>query len=265
MYIVNRRWLYVTILFCAALIGFYAYYAAVSVPRGGGFIGYTLGIIGTLLVIILMLLPIRKRQYQRPVGSLDVWMRSHVSLGILTGLIVGMHAGFQMIGTISIVLSVVFILTMISGFAGTILYEVLPYSIARMGNNTFREESLLQSLAEMRQEIFDIQNEASSSFAAAVQMTFSGRTYPVSLNPFHIIGWWIRRRRALNLAVDTDQLDAVEQASFLAADVLMTRYQQLDRQMFCQRIIRQWLWSHIPLSAALMTLLLVHIVTELYY
>jgi len=35
--------------------------------------------------------------------------------------------------------------------------------------------------------------------------------------------------------------------------------------LFYQHLLRQWLWSHIPLSAALMTLLAVHIVSELYY
>jgi len=265
MYIVNRRWLISTVAVSLLLVALYVLYAVYSIPRGGGFIGYTLGIIGTVLLVVLMLLPIRKRQYQRPVGSLDVWMRSHVCLGILTGIIVGMHAGFQMIGTISIALSIVFILALLSGFLGTVLYEVLPYSIARMGNNTFRQESLQQNLSEMSEQLEEIQEDASVPFQTVVVQSLAARCYPRSINPIHLATWWVRRRKARKGIPDTSQLDAIEQTSYLAPDVLITRYEQLDRQMFYQRVIGHWLWSHIPLSAALVTLLLVHIVTELYY
>lgn len=265
MYIVNRRWLYTTLIVCAVSIAFYIVYAIRDIPRGGGFTGYALGILGTVLLVVLMLLPLRKRQYQRPVGSLDVWMRTHVCLGIMTALIVGMHAGFQMVGLVSIGLSVVFILTLVSGIAGTVLYETLPYIIARMGNNTFREHSLLESMTEMQQELEDIQAGHSDLFRDVVAHTSAGRTYPPSLNPFHLVAWWVRRYRMRKETPDTGRLNELERTVYLSAEVLINRYEQLDRQMFYQKIMQQWLWTHIPLSTALMTLLLVHIVTELYY
>ena len=265
MYIVNRRWWYSTIAVCAVLVAFYVIYTIWDIPRGGSFKGYILGILGTVLIVILMLLPARKRQYQRPVGSLDLWMRSHVCLGIIAALIVGMHAGFQMIGTISVGLSVVFILTLISGLIGTVLYETLPSTIARMGNNTFRNQALLDSKNEMEQELEELLADQTVRFQHVVTNFWTRKKYPASINPFHFVPWWVRHRRGGKEEQDSGQLLESEQAIYLTAEMLVTRYEQLDRQIFYQRIIRQWLWLHIPLSAALMTLLLVHIATTLYY
>jgi len=265
MYIVNRRWLYTTLIVCAISIVFYVIYAIRDIPRGGSFTGYVLGILGTVLLLLLMLLPVRKRQYQRPVGSLDVWMRSHVCLGIITVVIVGMHTGFQVIGTVSIGLSVVFILTLVSGIIGTVLYETLPNTIARMGNNTFRQQSLLENLSEMEQELEEMLTGQSDQFRDVVTQAWTRNRYPSSLNPLHLVPWWIRRFRMRKEIQDTGHLTELEQAIYPAVEVLIIRYEQLDRQLFYQRIIRQWLWSHIPFSAALLTLLLVHIVTKLYY
>ena len=265
MYIVNRRWLYSTIAVCVVLVLVYVDYTIWDLPRGGSFKGYLLGIVGALLVVILMLLPARKRQYQRPVGSLDLWMRSHVCLGIITALIVGMHAGFQMVGTISVGLSLVFILTLISGLIGTVLYEILPSTIARMGNNTFRKQAHLASKKEMGQELEELLKGQTVQFKDVVTNIWTRKKYPASFNPFHLVSWWLRHRRIQNEEQDSGQLSESEQVVYLTAEMLLTRFEQLDRQIFYQKIVRQWLWLHIPLSAALMTLLLVHIITTLYY
>ena len=265
MYIVNRRWFYSTIAVCAVLVALYVVYTIWDIPRGGGFKGYILGILGTVLIVVLMLLPARKRQYQRPVGPLDLWMRSHVCLGIIAALVVGMHAGFQMIGTISVGLSVVFILTLISGLSGTVLYETLPSTIARMGNNTFRNQALLDSKNEMEQELESLLADQTDRFQDVVTNIWNRKKYPASINPFHLVPWWIRHRRVRKEEQDSRQLLESEQAIFLTAEMLVTRYEQLDRQIFHQKVISQWLWLHVPLSAALMTLLVVHIVTTLYY
>ena len=126
LHIVTRRWWFSMIITCVMLSTFYVMYAIRSIPRGGSLTGYVLGFIATGLIVTLMLLPIRKRQYQRPVGSLDVWMRLHVILGVITAFIVAMHAGFKVVGTINIALTVVFVLTLLSGMLGTFLYEWYP-------------------------------------------------------------------------------------------------------------------------------------------
>jgi hypothetical protein len=266
MYIVTFRWMFGTVITCAMLLALYGVYAVYSIPRGGGFTGYALGIIGTLFIFVLMLLPIRKRQYQRPVGRLDVWMRMHVCLGIITGVIVGMHAGFRVGGTISIMLTVLFVLVLLSGIIGTVLYELLPHTIARMGNQMFRAESLLENRVEVERALDTLQTDRSAQFRDMVTREFTRRRYPTSITPLILFPWLIRfagNNRDVETRVKT--LPEAEQIAYQNARKLLTQHWQLDRQLFYQQVLKQWLWTHIPLSAAMITLLIVHIVSELYY
>ncbi|MBM3265754.1 MAG: hypothetical protein FJY97_20365 [candidate division Zixibacteria bacterium] len=212
MYLLPRNGLYWVTGICLALGVYYAGYTVLSIPRGGSLTGYVTGYLATALIVVLMLLPVRKRQYHRSIGRLDGWMRSHVALGIVTAVLVGIHAGFAVVGTISVALTVVFVLTFVSGIAGMVLYEKIPGVVARMGNDTFRQDVLIDQRAHLEKEIASSPDNRSDEFR-----------------------------------------------------ILTDRYERLKRQLAYQRLLRQWLWTHIPLSAALMTFLLVHIISELYY
>lgn len=262
MYILTRRWLYALVLLGLPLTVFYIGYALWSVPRGGGLIGYVLGYLATGLIVFLMLLPIRKRQYQRPVGPLDLWMRSHVFLGVLATVLAGMHAGFIVMGTISIALTVIFVLTVISGVLGTVFYERFPRTIARMGNNAFRQEVLMEQMANIEKELEALQTGQSEQFVSETQQEFALRRVPNTLNPTRWLRWRKDQRTA---SVSASTFSEGEQPLFHAAQSLILRHQQLGHQFCYQRLLRHWLWTHIPLSAALMTFLLVHILSELYY
>ncbi len=65
-------------------------------PNGGTWLGYTLGTIGALLIVWLMLFGIRKRRYVHNVGTLRGWLSAHIYLGTTLILIVVLHAGFQL-------------------------------------------------------------------------------------------------------------------------------------------------------------------------
>lgn len=263
LHIVTRRWWFSMVITCVMLSAFYAAYALRSIPRGGSLTGYILGFIGTGLLIVLMLLPVRKRQFQRPVGSLDIWMRLHVILGVITALVVFMHAGFKVVGTLNIALTVVFVLTLISGMLGTFLYEWYPPIIARMGNEVFRQNVLQDQLAMLEEELENIQTDQPDQLKQSIKKHFEQRQVPVTLHPVKLWRW--RKTKPDTLEQDAAAHSAEEQTVLQTARSLVDRHQNLGRQLLYQYWLRQWLWSHIPLSAALMTLLLVHIVTELYY
>jgi|GEM_PF-1751718 hypothetical protein len=263
LHIVTRRWWFSTIITCVILSAFYIAYAMRSIPRGGSLTGYVLGVLATALLIGLMLLPIRKRQYQRPVGALDIWMRLHVILGVITGLIVFMHAGFKVVGTINIALTVVFVLALFSGMLGTFLYEWYPPIIARMGNDVFRQSVLKEQITALEEELAQVQTAQSEQMNTLIKKVFEHKRVPETLNPIRLWQW--RRNKHHTFEQGLDNFSSEEQSSFHGARTLIDHHQNLGRQLFYQHLLRQWLWSHIPLSAALMTLLAVHIVSELYY
>lgn len=262
MYILTRRWLYVIAVACILLGVYYTVYAIRSIPRGGSLTGYVTGYVGAGLLVTLVLLPIRKRQYQRPMGSLDTWMRSHVALGILTAVIVGMHAGFVVVGTISIALTAAFVLTVISGVVGIILYEKVPRVVARMGSDTFRQDALITQIEQVKEALGVLKSGQSGLFCEKVDQAILLERLPDRLIP---VRWLLRRKHGKAVRLDISDLPPEDQLLFQTAQTLLSRYRQLGRQLSYQRLLRRWLWAHIPLSAALMTFLLVHIISELYY
>ena len=69
----HGRYLKVALLLCAAAIGVYCWHQPPAVylkPYGGTWLGYTLGTIGAVLILWLMLLGIRKRRYGSSMGTL---------------------------------------------------------------------------------------------------------------------------------------------------------------------------------------------------
>lgn len=58
--------------------------------------GYTLGTLGALIILVLLWLGVRKRQYLDAQGSLIGWLSAHVYLGLGLAVIVTLHSGFQL-------------------------------------------------------------------------------------------------------------------------------------------------------------------------
>ena len=59
-------------------------------------VGYWLGIVGSVLMLILLLYPLRKRyRFLRGLGRVPTWFRSHMLLGIVGPTLIIFHANFQ--------------------------------------------------------------------------------------------------------------------------------------------------------------------------
>ena len=92
----------------------YIAYDPMGPHNGGTWLGYTLGTIGAGLIVWLLLLGVRKRQYDKGAVKLQAWVSAHVYLG-LSLLVVGtLHTGFQFgwnVHTLAYALRVIVILS----------------------------------------------------------------------------------------------------------------------------------------------------------
>jgi hypothetical protein len=157
----------------------------------------------------------------------------------------------------------VFVLTLLSGMLGTFLYEWYPPIIARMGNDVFRQNVLHEQITVLEEELDAIQVDQSKQVNRLIKSIFEQKRVPDSLNPLLLWKW--SKTKDNPFEQDHDLLSSEEQSSFQTARTLIDRHQNLGHQLLYQHFLRQWLWSHIPLSVALVTLLVVHIVSGLYY
>jgi len=103
--------------------------AAGWVTRDEGYItaasglGYWLGIIGSLLMLLLLLYPLRKRaKFLRGLGRVPSWFRSHMFLGIVGPSLILFHANFRA-GSLNSSVALFFMLIIVaSGIIGRYLY-----------------------------------------------------------------------------------------------------------------------------------------------
>ncbi len=86
-------------------------------------LGYWLGIAGSLMMLLLLLYPLRKRaRFLRGLGKVPAWFRSHMFLGIVGPTLILFHANFQS-HSLNASVALFFMLTIVaSGIIGRYLF-----------------------------------------------------------------------------------------------------------------------------------------------
>ena len=86
-------------------------------------LGYWLGIVGSLMMLVLLLYPLRKRaRFLRGLGKVPMWFRSHMFLGILGPMLIIFHANFHS-HSLNASVALFFMLTIVaSGVIGRYLF-----------------------------------------------------------------------------------------------------------------------------------------------
>lgn len=90
-------------------------------PESG--VGYWLGIVGSSLMLLLLLYPLRKRVKRwRTLGTVGFWFRAHMIFGVIGPVLIILHANFKLGSVNSNVALVAMLVVSISGVVGRYLY-----------------------------------------------------------------------------------------------------------------------------------------------
>lgn len=109
-------------LVAALVVGWLTRDEEYLVPESG--LGYWLGIVGASLMLLLLLYPLRKRiSALRAVGSVAVWFRLHMVLGLVGPALVLFHANFKLGALNSNVAMMAMLIVATSGIVGRYLYS----------------------------------------------------------------------------------------------------------------------------------------------
>jgi hypothetical protein len=86
--------------------------------------GYWLGIVGSVLMVLLLVYPLRKRMRSlRAIGSVALWFNTHMILGVLGPVLVMWHANFRL-GSINCSVALITMLVVaVSGVIGRYLHS----------------------------------------------------------------------------------------------------------------------------------------------
>lgn len=255
-----------SLFFVIVLSGIYIAYDILAVPKGGHPFGHSLGIIGTLLMVMTeTAYSLRKRtSWLNWAGPVRYWLSLHIVTGIVGPFMVLMHTGLQFRG----LAGVSFILTLIvvgSGFMGRYLYTALPRTISGV---TTSRQALEREINTISQQIsqFELQKpERVHKIVADLSQRQADRNPLLTILGRSYYQWRFQRRLKRQIK-QLDQL-AAEQKQQLSQ--MLTRRRDLQRQTemleAARRVMRVWHILHIPFGLTLFFSVALHVFATIYF
>jgi len=270
----NHLWLKISIVVLLLLVISYIFYTnSIQNPNGATFVGLLYGILGLIAIIALMYYGIRKRSYMSNIGTLKGWLSSHIYIGILTLIIVPLHAGFKFGMNVHTLAYVLMAIVVISGIFGAYFYLNFPTGFTRYGKellyNQFDEEinkliNQMRTISRGKASYF--KNKTEEAVLLGIPNMQKGWQLLVSNATKDLPSQSDYLRQIKN---DMNKIPEVERADYELISVLSLQKIELQKrflyQMKIKNILEAWLYIHLPVSFVMIVALTIHIVSEIYY
>ena len=270
--LVFRNYLYLKLSLILVIITLLAYliHEPLGEPNGGSWLGYTLGVVGLLIIIFLTWYGIRKRRYGVGKLLLEDWASAHVYLGLCLIIVVTLHSGFQFGLNVHTLAYVLMVIVVISGIFGLISYIRFP----RLRTQNRGEASVgdvwelvasmssdsLSIARDLDDEIYKLVEEAdkNTKLGGGIWRQLSG-TDP---NCYSTKALAEIKEIAKNYSGDNSD-SARKLVSIMARKVELLNRIRKDIQY--KAIMDIWLVFHIPFTVFLLVALFVHIISVFIY
>ncbi|HUF80567.1 MAG TPA: hypothetical protein VMN03_05470 [Burkholderiales bacterium] len=222
---------------------------------------------GCLLFVLLLGLTFingRKKLPFLPLLKASTWVQVHVYAGFFSIFLFLVHLGFRMPnGKLEVLLALLFVVVAVSGIFGLAISRWLPPRITRSGEPLVFER-IPRYRAQLRSEVERLVEEAERRTGSSA----IGDFYVEVLAPYFqhrhglaiLVGDPARYEHRITARIDdfSRYLDADELATIEALRGHIGQKRNLDFQGASQRLLKVWLFVHIPLTYSLLIVAVVH-------
>lgn len=282
----GRRYLWLALTVSAAAIAAYWFDDPQEPANGGTALGYTLGTAAAALIVWLTAFGVRKRRYSSTLGTVQGWLSAHVYLGGALLIVTLLHTGFQFGTNVHTLALVLMLLVMLSGVYGVYVYMKYPLRLSDNRDGANRAE-LLDQLDDIDRRSARLAQSLPERFgemiASGISRTQLGSTLWQRLRGRDNSQVVLARdggtrvvsnagqEAALDWLADEQSRcsDAADAADIGELSALLRNKRRLLKKIGAdlrlQATVEIWLYVHVPLTAALLTALAVHIVTVFLY
>lgn len=255
------KWAIVAALVSLLAIAGYALLDVQPHPGGGTWYGYTLGIVGTLLILWLTALGVRKRNITPDKWSLKAWTSAHVYLGLSLIVIGTLHTGFQFGWNIHTLAYALMMLVILSGLLGVALYATLPRAMSR-NRGEVTQTQMLGSIEAIDRQLALAAQPFGAADAAAIRQSLEHSTIGGGVVS-RLTGIHLRCGNRAALKTLADRPDMLPMIGLLVRkDALIA---QARRHARIKGWLEAWLYVHVPATIALIAALTAHIVSVFFY
>jgi hypothetical protein len=286
----HKPWMIVTL--AGVLVGvvvYVAYAVHTPVPGGGTGIGLTFGSVALGLMLFAALLSLRKRFPIWRIGRTKIWMRAHLWLGFLALPMVLFHSAFHARGVLTAVLMWLTFIVVISGIAGAWLQHTLPTRLYReVPFETIYDQIPVirkQLAAEAAGRAVDVTQRlapATGPGATVVDTLLDIPTMETEMAGFdkfvaEVVTPYLAAEGARKSELGSREWARAQFDRFRrefpqpawepisAIEEICEEKRQLDHQARLHRLLHGWLLVHLPFSAGLILLAIIHAIGALRY
>jgi hypothetical protein len=295
------RYLKFSLLLSAFSILIYAIYRPATGPGGGTWVGYTLGTVAAVLVLLLLWFGVRKRQFKSAMGNLRGWLSAHVYLGASLPIIATLHCAFQFGWNIHTLAYVLMMAVVASGFYGLYVYVRYPDKLTRNSLPLTVDASLGQ-IAQLDNRCLELAETIDAETYQAVLRSI--RRVRIGGNIWRQLRGGSRRarlaerkahemllRQGMQLVAKIKSAPPQAMTAGVTLQMMAERLattgsgvqvetlrelmelmgskrqlmQQLNEDIRLRARLQIWLYVHIPLSFALLAALAAHVVAVFFY
>jgi hypothetical protein len=286
----HKPWFIFTIAATALGACVYAVYVMnTPLPGGGTAVGLVFGSLALGLMLFAAALSVRKRFPIWRIGRTKIWMRAHLWLGFLSLPMVLFHSAFHARGALTAVLLWLTIIVVFSGIFGAFLQHTLPTKMFREVPFETIYDQIPVIRAQLETEAKNRGRDVMQSLAPATgpgatvvdtlldiddlqpQMESLERFVAVDVTPYladeQARGSQLGNREWSRAQFDKFRREFPEAAwgPISAIEEICEEKRQLDHQDRLHRLLHAWLLVHLPVSAALILLSVVHAIGALRY
>jgi hypothetical protein len=252
------------------LVGTYVYYdRRTAFTHGGSPGGIAYGVLGTLAILILLYFGVRKRSYRSTWGTLEGWLQCHLYLGLLAAVLILFHTGFRFHDKVAMAAFIVLLVVVASGFWGAVVYTGVPRRLTEVEGDLAPA-----ALAEQLEQIGRTMARLATGRSAPFQKVCSGLL--AEMVPERLAGWKLlfgggRKGgdAATPWAAELARVPAGEQDELRQLLVLARQRRELHQRLLAQQRYRNqlevWLYLHLPLSIALVALVVAHLIAVFFF
>ncbi len=286
----GSRYFWWALLLCVGAILAYAIDNPTMPPNGGTWLGYTLGTISALLILLLMWFGIRKRRYRSRVGTVVGWLSAHVYLGLALIVLATLHTGFQFGWNIHTLAYALMMLVIISGIYGVYCYSHFP-TLMTDNSGESAPDSLLRQIQDIDRQALTLASEISDEThervlksirrtrlgGGVLKILFGKKKNPDLQGLVQEARFEQQKMKSRDVdstmafmasRIANEREDSSEMLRQLT-DLLLGQkerlLEQLRRDMQLKAYLDLWLYIHVPMSFALLAALTAHIVSVFFY
>lgn len=224
---------------------------------------------GWLLVATMLLLAsynLRKKLPMLPLGRSATWLQIHVYAGMLTLVIFLLHVGLSLpSGPLEIVLWLLTVLLLASGFVGLLLSRAVPTRLTDQGERLIYERLPLfraRLASEIEELVTRSLNETASGMISGYYSRRLVRYFSRPQNFWmHLLGSTgpVQKLVAELRSLDRYLTPEAREIRSSIENIILLK-DKLDFQYAWQKVLKAWLFVHVPLTYGVLVLAAGHVV-----